>query len=98
MDSDVVPSTPAVQAAKFARPESLHWLFYRHDKAVSCDLYLFGPGKSAVEVVYLWDGGPRIVQHFSQPLEAVRRHAQMAGFLRECGWLVGGRTLPTLAV
>jgi hypothetical protein len=44
-----------------------------------------------VQVTPLWDDTAPACETFSRPTEALRRHAELATFLRESGWLLAER-------
>ena len=50
-------------------------------------------GEHVVQVTPLWDDESSVCETFSRPTDALRRHAELATFLRESGWLLAERGL-----
>ena len=71
--------------------EWLHWLFVRDNRALSCDVDVRGDGLYTVSILPLWDSDAMVTQTFIKPGDALRRHAEIAGYLRESGWLLADR-------
>jgi hypothetical protein len=69
----------------------LCWLFYRNHDALACDLVVNGNTQFVVQVTPLWDGAESVCETFGRPMEALQRHAEIASFLRESGWLLAER-------
>lgn len=82
------PSTSGTRPASM-----LHWLFMRGNRALSCDVHVSGRQRYEVHVTPLWDGEPPVCKFFDRPMDAVRRHAEIAFFLRESGWLLADRAI-----
>ena len=71
----------------------LYWLFYRNDRALTCELSVNADQEYVVQVTPLWDDEAEACETFSRPTDALRRHAELATFLRESGWLLAERGL-----
>jgi len=71
----------------------LYWLFYRNDQALACELSVNGDQEYVVQVTPLWDDEASVSESFRRPTDALRRHAELATFLRESGWLLAERGL-----
>jgi hypothetical protein len=87
-----VTSTPHVRAAQF-----LHWLFVRDGRALSCSVWTRTDLTCAVHIVPLWESDAEVIETFSRPKDALRRHAEIASNLREAGWLLAEHTRPGAA-
>ena len=72
------------------------WLFYRDNRALTCAISIDGDGENAVHVTRLWDDSS-FSEVFAQPEEALQRHAEIASFLHESGWLLVERAVASLA-
>ena len=73
------------------------WLFYRENRALACSISVDTDGENAVNVTRLWDD-ESYSELFARPEEALQRHAEIASFLHESGWLLMERKLvPTAA-
>jgi hypothetical protein len=71
----------------------LYWLFYRNDHALTCELSVNADQEYLVQVTPLWGDESAVCETFSRPTDALRRHAELATFLRESGWLLAERGL-----
>lgn len=71
----------------------LYWLFYRNNHALTCELSVNADQEYVVQVTPLWDDESDVCETFSRPTDALRRHAELATFLRESGWLLAERGL-----
>jgi hypothetical protein len=69
----------------------LYWLFYRNNDALTCELTVNADQEYVVQVTPLWDEGTTACETFRRPTDALRRHAEVATFLRESGWLLAER-------
>ena len=85
------PSTPRPSEAP--RMGMLYWLFYRNNHALTCELSVNADQEYVVQVTPLWDDESSVSETFSRPTDALRRHAELATFLRESGWLLAERGL-----
>ena len=83
------PSPP--QPKDTPRAGMLYWLFYRNDHALTCELSVNADQEYVVQVTPLWDDASPACETFSRPTDALRRHAELATFLRESGWLLAER-------
>ena len=72
------------------------WLFYRENRALTCAISVDGDGENAVHVTRLWDDSS-FSEVFARPEDALQRHAEIASFLHESGWLLVERTVVPLA-
>jgi hypothetical protein len=87
-------SPPAVDELR--RGGMVCWLFYRDNRAMSCDLSVAIDGESTVHVTRLWDD-ESFAEVFTRPEDALQRHAEISSFLHESGWLLAQRTTVPLA-
>jgi hypothetical protein len=74
-------------------PNILHWLFTRGHHVLSCDVRVAGRQRYELHVTPLWDREGPAVEVFSGPTAALRRHAEIAFFLRESGWMLADRSV-----
>jgi hypothetical protein len=74
----------------------LCWLFYRDNRALACSISVDAGGENAVHITRLWDD-ESYSELFARPEEALQRHAEIASFLHESGWLLVERTLVPIA-
>jgi hypothetical protein len=72
------------------------WLFYRDNRALSCAISVDDDGENIVHVTRLWDDSS-FSEVFARPEEALQRHAEIASFLHESGWLLAERAVVPLA-
>ena len=78
------------------------WLFYRDNRALTCSISIDGPGEAGendqngVHVTRLWDD-ESFSEFFTRPEDALQRHAEIASFLHESGWLLVERTVVPVA-
>ena len=87
-------TTPlAAPRAQTPRMGMLYWLFSRNDQALTCELSVNGDREYVVQVTPLWDDETSVCETFARPTDALRRHAELATFLRESGWLLVERGL-----
>jgi len=87
-------SDPTRQPADSAR--ILRWVFVRGTKAVTCEVSVCGKETYDVCVVPHWDISSSVIEAFNRPASALRRHAEIAAYFREAGWiLVRERTRQT---
>jgi hypothetical protein len=64
----------------------LDWLFTRGNHAMACGVHARGRQRYEVHVTALWDGDAPVCEVFDRPMDAVRRHAEIAFYLRQSGW------------
>jgi hypothetical protein len=72
------------------------WLFYRDNRALACSISVDADGENAVNITRLWDD-ESYSEVFARPEQALQRHAEIASFLHESGWLLVERTLVSIA-
>ena len=63
----------------------LRWIFIRGTRAVTCEIRGFGKTYD-VSVVPHWDVSASVIESFERPASALRRHAELASYLRQAGW------------
>jgi hypothetical protein len=85
------PST--LRPSETPRMGMLYWLFYRNNQALTCELSVNGDQEYVVQVTPLWDDESSVCETFRRPTDALRRHAELATFLRDSGWLLAERGL-----
>jgi hypothetical protein len=87
-------TTPSTQRTpEPPRVGMLYWLFYRNDHVLTCELTLNADQEYVVQVTPLWDDQSPVCETFMKPTDALRRHAELATFLRDSGWLLADRGL-----
>ncbi len=87
MLTTAIAATPSSEAARVAM---LRWVFGRNAEAITCEIdFIDGEGDD-VSVVPHWAVSSSAVEHFSSPLQALERHAELALALREQGWTMIG--------
>jgi hypothetical protein len=74
----------------------VYCLFYRDNRAMTCAISVEGDGSHNVEVTRLWDD-ESFTETFGQLDEALQRHAEIASFLHESGWLLVERAVVPVA-
>lgn len=84
---------PAPRPSETPRMGMLYWLFYRNDHALTCELSVNADHEYVVQVTPLWADEATVCETFSRPTDALHRHAELATFLRESGWLLAERGL-----
>ena len=95
-------ATRPTSTAATTRPDELEpggmvcWLFYRDNRALTCAISMDGEGEHTVHVTRLWDD-QSFSEIFARPEDALQRHAEIASFLHESGWLLVERTVVPLA-
>ena len=75
---------------------TVYSLFYRDNRAMTCIVSVEGEGSYVVDVTRLWDD-ESFSETFSRLDEAFQRHAEVASFLHESGWLLVERAVVPLA-
>jgi len=90
------PSSSDPRTEERRRGGMVCWLFYRDNRALTCAISIDGDGENAVHLMRLWDDSS-FSEHFARPEEALQRHAEIASFLHESGWLLVERTVVPLA-
>ncbi|HET9368818.1 MAG TPA: hypothetical protein VFO19_01160 [Vicinamibacterales bacterium] len=78
-------------SARSATVECLHWIFVRAGRALACTVAVCGSNSCSVHVQPLWTGAAEAIETFTRPLDALRRHAEIVGLLRQQGWLLADR-------
>lgn len=66
----------------------VEWIFQRESKSIACQLDARGHHSYELCMLPLWNPSAAVIEHFDAPLPAMMRHAQLAGDLREAGWMV----------
>jgi hypothetical protein len=66
----------------------LRWLFVRGSQTVTCEILVGGRRVHDVCVVPHNDVSASVVERYTRPADALRRHAEIAWLLRETGWAV----------
>ena len=56
------------------------------DKALTCEVRVSGKQPYDVCVVPHWDVSSSVIETFQRPAGALRRHAELASYLRQEGW------------
>src|SRR5262245_1818430 len=87
-----VPSSSTRPPEELRRGGMVCWLFYRDHRALACSISADANGENAVNVTRLWDD-ESYSEVFARPEEALQRHAEIASFLHESGWLLVERTV-----
>ena len=64
----------------------LRWIFLRGTKALTCEVRVSGKQPYDVCVVPHWDVSSSVIETFQRPAGALRRHAELASYLRQEGW------------
>jgi len=88
-----ISTPPTLPTSDKPRVGMLYWLFYRNSHALTCELSVNGDREYVVQVTPLWDDETSVCETFTRPTDALRRHAELATFLRESGWLLVERGL-----
>lgn len=73
--------TPAASA----RPVLL-WVFRKDQDAITCEVEINAAGTCEVRTVPQWDPSLAVVEPFERAGDALQRHAEVAGRLRDLGW------------
>ena len=89
-----VPSSSTPRPEFLRRGGMLCWLFYRENRALACSISVDADGENAVNITRLWDD-ESYSEMFVRPEEALQRHAEIASFLHQSGWLLVERTIVT---
>jgi hypothetical protein len=79
-------SVPTRQHADSAG--TLRWVFLRGTKAVTCEVRTCGKQTYDVCVVPHWDVSSSAIETFDRLASALRRHAEIACYFRETGWVL----------
>jgi hypothetical protein len=70
----------------------VRWVFRRGDNALTCGVDVSRTGSGyEICVVPHWDVASTIIEGVDSTLSALRRHAEIAGALRDAGWSVAAR-------
>ena len=80
---DVRTTTPHRQGKR--RPV-LSWMFERRDSGLTAQVDVTPAGTYELCVVPHWDVSRAVVEPFTGPIAALRRHAEIARHLRDVGW------------
>ena len=90
------PSSSTPPPDELPRGGMVCWLFYRDHRAIACSISVDPDGENAVHVTRLWDD-ESFSEVFVRPEEALHRHAEIASFLHESGWLLVERAVVPIA-
>lgn len=66
----------------------LRWVFIRGAKALTCEVRTNGSHSHDVCVVPHWDVSSSIVERYERAAGALRRHAEVASYFRQAGWIL----------
>jgi hypothetical protein len=66
----------------------LQWIFSRNHDAISCELAMQPDRTYRVSVVPQWDAAAAITERVAAPAAALMRHAELASYLRDNGWVL----------
>jgi hypothetical protein len=66
----------------------LRWVFVRGAKALTCEVRTNGRHSHDVCVVPHWDVASSVVERYEGAAGALRRHAEVASYFRQAGWLL----------
>jgi hypothetical protein len=64
----------------------LRWVLRHGHDALTCQVHALAPHAFDVSVVPHWNQASAVTERFESANEAVRRHAEIVGLLREGGW------------
>ncbi len=79
---------PTASHAPVPAQPALLWVFRRNFESITSEVDVTAAGACAVRTVPQWDPSLAIVERFDNPVDALRRHAEIARRLREIGWAV----------
>ena len=65
----------------------LRWVFLRKRQMLTCEIRVSGTQSYDVCVVPHWDIGASVIEAYDRPSRALHRHAELAWYLRESGWM-----------
>ena len=80
-------TTSAPPPEGFRRGDMVYSLFYRDRRAMTCAVGVEADGTPVVQVTRLWDD-ESFSEVFNRLDEALERHAEIAAFLHQSGWLL----------
>ena len=66
----------------------LRWDFLRGQEVVTCEVRKIGTGSYDICVVPHSDLSSSVVEPFAHPVEALRRHAEIARYFKQSGFSV----------
>jgi hypothetical protein len=72
----------------------LHWTFTRGNEALLCSVVLRKDHAFEVQVTPFAEHAASVNERFHRSSDALRRHAEIAWFLRETGWTLADRRSP----
>jgi hypothetical protein len=75
----------------------LHWTLGQGAARIACDLDRRADRTFRLSVTPSWSRRARIVDRFTDVVEAMERHAEVTGRLRDTGWRVIDRTAAAAA-
>jgi hypothetical protein len=90
------PSSSTLRPDELRHGGMVCWLFYRENRALACSISIDDDGRNGVHVTRLWDD-ESFSELFKRPEDALQRHAEIASFLHESGWLLVERTVVPVA-
>jgi len=96
------PANMITQARRHLRSDLrpgplLSWVFKRRARTLTCELGVLGHREYSVSVVPHWDVSSSISERFDAAAPAVLRHAEIAGWLQEEGWMLHDHVRPSEA-
>ena len=68
------------------RQPLLHWILRQGHESLTCEVSAVSRNIFDVSIVPHWNHASAVSQRFESANEAVRRHAEIVGMLRERGW------------
>jgi hypothetical protein len=66
----------------------LRWVFLRGAQGLTCEIRVCGTQTYDVCVVPHWDVASSVVETFNRPAAALRRHAEIAWYFQQAGWML----------
>lgn len=81
--------TPKSRHITSVQPEpALRWVFQRGPNTLTCELDVHPNRSCDVCLMPHWKMSSAVIEHFETPRSAMLRHAEVAGRLRERGWIL----------
>jgi hypothetical protein len=74
------------RGTRMQRQPLLRWVLRHGQDALTCQVSATSPHAYQVSVVPHWNQDSAVSQQFESANDAVRRHAEIVGILRERGW------------
>ena len=81
--SDITPEVSSVCVVR--------WVLSTGRASVACEVEMNPDSSFHLRVVPSWQSGAQLVERFSTAVPAIKKHAQVAGALRDLGWTVTDR-------